>query len=39
MHRGTESSDRRFVPVPVQDRAFVAYGVLSLEGDMQGLEL
>lgn len=39
MQREAESSERKFVTVPVRDRAFVGFGVLSLEGDMQGLEL
>lgn len=40
MHRQAQSNERRFVTVPTtRDRAFVGFGVLSLEGDMQGLEL
>lgn len=33
------SDDRRFVTVEAPDRAYLAMGLLSLEGDMQGLEL
>ena len=36
---GQYSDDRRFITVKPTDRAYLAFGLLSLEGDMQGLEL
>lgn len=33
------SEDRRFVTVTGPDRAYLAMGLLSLEGDIQNLEL
>lgn len=33
------SDDRRFVTIKPPDRAYLAMGLLSLEGDMQNLEL
>ncbi|KAJ5112578.1 hypothetical protein N7532_000623 [Penicillium argentinense] len=36
---GQQSDDRRFVTVQPTDRAYLAMGLLSLEGDMENLEL
>lgn len=33
------NDERRFVKLEVSDRAYLAMGLLSLEGDMQNLEL